>query len=505
MRLAAIIAGWLGVVSGLVWLAHENHLLVGSIPPGLGLLAAGIALARRRGGLGRVVAILISCAAWGALSQGLFAHRDRELLAGWSELLREVPSAPATGVNVVVVAADALRRDHLSLYGYDRPTSPELDRFATDALVFERAFAQAPSTKPAIASLFTSRFPSQHRAIDNEDALDPALPTLAELLARAGYRTGAFIENPIIGSEFGYQRGFDDWVQDKRRHRKRPRAGERMQDLDGAIALWLRRHRHDSFFLYIHYIDPHTPYDAPPPHRGQFGGKPDTRLPKVGDLPRGDEGAARASYDEEIRFVDQRFGRLIDELRGLALLDATAVVFLSDHGEGFGEHGYIHHSRSVYSDLIDIPLVIRFPTRFAPGRSDRLTQHVDLAPTILELVGLGTAAPGFEGQSLLAPVDTEHSLFIEHLRGGWGARQRAVVRGRHKLVQDLETNRLALFDIGSDPQDRNDLLPQADPKLVRDLAARLDAHTASATGPRAPRVSLPDDTRSALEALGYLH
>jgi len=490
---------------GLVWLSHENHLLLGSVAPGLGLVAAAIAFARRRS-RGRVVAGFVACAAWAALSFALFAHRDRELLAGWSEVWREAPGASARRVNVVVVTADALRRDHLPLYGYERPTSPELDHLASEALVFERAFAQAPSTKPSIASLFTSRFPSQHGAVGNEDALDPSLPTLAELLQRAGYRTGAFIENPIIGAEFGYQRGFDDWAQDGRRHRKRARASERMQDVDGAIALWLRRHRHEPFFLYLHFIDPHSPYGAPPPYLGRFGGgEVDERTLKVGDAPRGDEREAQASYDEEISYVDGRFGSVIAQLRELALLDTTAVVFMADHGEGFGEHGYIHHSRSVYSDLVDIPLVIRFPARVASGRSDRLTQHVDLAPTILDLVGIG-APPGFEGTSLLAEPDADRAVFVEHLRGGgaWGARQRAVVHGRHKLVRDLDTGRLELFDIASDPHDQHDLLPDADAKLVQDLTTRLEVHAARATGPRAPRVPLPDETRDALEALGYL-
>jgi arylsulfatase A-like enzyme len=473
--------------------------------PGLGLLAAGIAVARRtRRALWRVVAVSVACAAWGALSVELFAQRDRELLAHVRELRAQPDAREPERVNVVVVAADALRRDHLSLYGYERPTSPELDRFAADALVFERAFAQAPSTKPAIASLFTSRFPSQHRAIDNEDALDPSLPTLAELLQRAGYRTGAFVENPIIGAEFGYQRGFEDWAQDARRHRKRARASERMQDIDGAIALWLGRHRREPFFLYLHFIDPHSPYAAPPPYLGRFGaGEVDERTLKVGDAPRGDEREAQASYDEEISYIDARFGALIAQLRELGLLDSTAVVFLADHGEGFGEHGYIHHSRSVYSDLVDIPLVIRFPARVASGRSDRLTQHVDLAPTILDLVGI-EAPPGFEGTSLLVPPDAERSLFIEHLRGGWGTRQRAVVRGRHKLVRDLDSGRVELFDIASDPHDRHDLLPRADAQLVRELTAQLDAHAARATGAPAPQVPLTDETRSALEALGYL-
>lgn len=503
----ALLAVWAVAEALLVWGSHENRLPWGSVAPGLGLAAGALLAAGGRRHALRV-ALPAASLAWLALSLTLFAHRDATLRAVVREALRGSPGAPAArGPNVLVVLADTLRRDHLSVYGHSRETSPRLAAFAEEAAVFERAFAQAPSTKPSVASLFTSRFPSQHRALHNEDALDPSLTTLAEVLQRAGYRTAGFVENPIVGAEFGYARGFEHWRLDARRHRIRDRdPGARMQDLDGAIGIWLRSQRQRSFFLYVHYIDPHTPYEAPDAYRGLFDGHGDAALAlrRVGDAPHGDEHVARARYDEEIRYVDDRFARLVATLRELGLLDSTVTIFLSDHGEGFGEHGYVHHSHSVYSDLIDVPLLIRYPARLANGRHTRLAQHVDLAPTILDLAGVAASGLGFEGASLLAPPAADASVVVEHLRDDRGEPQRAVIRGRFKLVHHVEADRYELFDIESDPGDRRDLLHIAEPALLAELKGVLERHLAREGLPQAPRVEVPEATRRSLEALGYL-
>ena len=419
---------------------------------------------------------------------------------------------PAPGPNIVLVVADTLRRDHLSLYGYRRETSPHLDAFAADATVFENAIAQSPSTKPSIASLFTSTYPSQHRIVHNADSLPASHVTLAEVLRRHGYATGAFLENPVLDERFGFRQGFDTWVLDDRRSSDRLTA-EPMDQLDAAIAEWLRRHQRDRCFLYVHYIDPHNPYTPPEAFQGRYHRGPYDREfgLKVGSkvafrtLPE-----AIARYDEEILYIDARFGALLREIEALGVADDTLVAFLSDHGEGFNEHGLVFHSSSVYAELINIPLVVRYPKALPPGRVAEFVQHVDLFPTLLDVAGIPRDGLSLEGESLLERLarsrrgEGEPLILSEHLREGWGTPQRSVIKGRWKLVHHLESNAYELFDTRRDPGDTRNLLGRDD-RLAELLRAEL-AERLAALGPgvEPERAEIDPALRERLESLGYV-
>ncbi len=419
-----------------------------------------------------------------------------------------------TGPNLLIVLSDTLRRDHLGHYGYRRDTSPQLDRLARESRVFLNAFAQAPSTKPSVASLFTSRYPSQHGTLYNRSSLSRRHFTLAEILRQRGYRTAGFYENPVVSEVFGFAQGFASWTADDRRYRATSQA---MEPFDEAIDAWIERDARTPFFLYVHYIDPHSPYRAPagfdrffdPDYDGDVDGdlSPWADVTRFREDPRALEHLA-SLYDDEIRYVDSRFGRLIGTLRRLGRLDDTVVVFLSDHGEAFMEHGHLFHSQSVYAELIDIPLLVRYPGALPPGEDRRPVSHVDLLPTLLGLLDVdnGPAVPA--GRDLLREVAAEQArdlVLVEHLRGhGWGRRQRALIRGPWKLVHSLDEDRFELFHRPSDPGDHRDLArDRAD--VARELIAELLRREATLEADHAAgTVDLDARTREKLRSLGYV-
>jgi arylsulfatase A-like enzyme len=429
--------------------------------------------------------------------------------------------------NVIVVLSDSLRRDHLGCYGYARNTSEHIDAFAADALVYERAYAQAPSTKPSVASLFTSTHASRHGVIDNQDALSQDFTTLGEVLSAAGYATAGFLETPTVGrEETGYSQGFSTWWLEPRPTREERNGA--FASFDARVRGWIDTHRDQEFFLYVHYVDPHSPYDPLPPYEGIFADVDAPLVPEplragqrimLGhmDYTYSAEGVLHYldRYDEEIRVIDDRFQDLIAHLEARNLLDRSLVIFLSDHGEAFGEHGYLHHSSSVYAEQIDIPLIVRYPRSRAfrqrfpaiepTGRISTPTQHVDLFPTVLDAIGLASEDEQLAGRSLLAdPGDEEPTIVSEHLRAGWGpARVRALVRGPWKLVHDLEADRFELFDLEEDWQDLVDVRSKVSDDEIAELEHILRSWSAG-PGPGPDRMELDTDTLKELRALGYV-
>lgn len=389
--------------------------------------------------------------------------------------------------NILIVVVDTLRRDHLGTYGYSRPTSPRIDDFANSAVVFDRAYAQSPSTKPSIASLFTSTLPSQHGTVFNEHALADHFVTLAEVFDEAGYQTAGFGENPIVGAAFNFDQGFDEYQINSTRHNSYSDGAE--PDFDEDIHDWLSDHAHEEFMLLVHYVDPHSPYWAPEPYRGRFAQSEGPAGLDLNVLSSSVDNVdeARAKYDEEILYIDQRFGGLLDQLDRLEIRDETIVVFLSDHGEEFGEHGQFHHSHSVYSELVDIPLIISPTETMKAGRRSDPVQHIDLYPTLLDLAGISNLnmdrVQNLEGQSLIDAKQGERharGVISEHLREGWGSRMRSVVSGHLKLVEHLDSARLELFDLAIDRGEtvnRLETTPPADRDRLMALLQLGDAGT----------------------------
>lgn len=325
---------------------------------------------------------------------------------------------PAARPDVLLVVIDTLRADHLSAYGYGRPTSPRLDALAADALVFTHAQTPRAKTLPAVASLMTGLYPHDHGVRDNATPLPGRLPVLAQVLAAAGYETSAVVGNFVLqDARSGLARGFarwDDSLPDRdgvppdqvpqRRAASLTDAG--LAELDRLLA------GDAPWFLYLHYMDPHGLYDPPAEHRlfeappeplpdegpphpihrrrlAEFNVPPDCRLPDG----RPDVAAVRARYDGEIHYADAHLGRVLDALAAAGRLDDTLVVVLSDHGEALGGHDYwFEHGFYAYEDTCRVPLLVRGPG-LRRGTCAADVSLVDLAPTLLELAGLPPLRP----------------------------------------------------------------------------------------------------------------
>jgi arylsulfatase A-like enzyme len=310
---------------------------------------------------------------------------------------------------VVIYLVDTLRADHTTPYGYARDTTPELSKFAKDAVLFEAAVAQASWTKPSVASLFTSLLPGRHRAVQLRDSLDPGHVTLAEMLQAKGYATGAAIANSIVYLQgVNFDQGFDffDGIHgaEKRPSKMVDAAGV----VDGALE-WLDERRGFPTFLYVHTVDPHVPYTPPAPFDRMY--EPHPTAGHLAVDPRNDyhEPADRdrfvAQYDGEIAYGDREFGRFIGELKKRGLYDRALIVFMADHGEEFQDHGGWLHGRSVFDELIRIPLIVKFPRQRDAGRRiAQQVQEVDILPTILESLGLPVPAPPVIAGRPLQPV-----------------------------------------------------------------------------------------------------
>jgi len=375
-------------------------------------------------------------------------------------------SAPPPPPNVTLIVIDTLRPDHLGLHGYPRETSPHLDAFAAEAIVFDRWYANAPWTKPSVASLFTSLWPSQHRA-DQESSssrLAGSLTTLAEILRAAGYATGGFSENPHVGAETGFAQGFDTF-ENRRRFRSDSRWVVR------EARQWLeRRDGSRPFFLYLHFLDPHGPYADP--DSADFVAGLQTRNPfvargRVGPLVRdgklvaavtpGDALYLAALYDAEIRAIDRAVGDVFALLRENQSWDETLVAVTSDHGEEFLEHGLLKHGYHLYEEALRVPMLWRIPG--TPGRRiEAPAQHVDFAPTLLARLGVDPP-PDLQGRRLseIAPAaDSVGETPAQPVRAQsiWRGIHRSAVRdGRWKLIADLRSGRRELYDLDADPRE----------------------------------------------------
>jgi arylsulfatase len=407
----------------------------------------------------------------------------------------------------------------LGFHGWDGATSPNLDALAREARVYEAAWSSAPLTGPALSALMTGRPPEELGLATNRTLLAGEATTLAERLAEEGVETAAIVSNWVLrarpelggaGLEQGFAH-FDDRMESP--EPQRPELRERLAPAATDAALdWLdgRSRPERSFFLWVHYQDPHGPYTAPaeclvPPADG--GGEPELALGPdqrgQGALPPyqaidGERRPAvyRARYEAEIRFFDRELGRLVDGLAQRGLLERALVVFTADHGESLGEHGfYFSHGQHLHRELLHVPLLLRSPGGASSGRVRAPASHLDLYPTLLTHFGLD-AGPT-RGVDLLADPLPPERVVSQSLRGSWSA-----TNGRHHLL--LEAGKARLFDLAADPGEELDLAPSR-PELVRELTTGHDAFIRRV--PWAPlaavRAEANETEANALEALGY--
>jgi arylsulfatase len=337
--------------------------------------------------------------------------------------------APEPPRNVIFIVIDAFRADHMGALGYGRGTTPNLDEFASRGLLFTRAYSAASWTLPSLASYMTSVYPAVHGVRRPPNAPDHlALPreflTLAESLRANGLRTASITSQPWMSKAMGLVQGFDE-----ARAVSHASAPGEAGILTKELIAWLRQNRESPFFLYAHFMGPHSPYDVPSEFTGRYtGGRPVPETvaefhrlyefeseavayqeivdrAREGGLVPADVEYMRDEYDEKLAYTDARVGELLDELETLGLLDDSIVLVTADHGEAFYEHGTIFHGQHIHEELVRVPLIIHLPGELAkPARIDEVVELIDLYPTIHELLGIPVPV-AIQGRSLIPVLE----------------------------------------------------------------------------------------------------
>jgi arylsulfatase A-like enzyme len=399
------------------------------------------------------------------------------------------------GTNIIVITVDALRADHLGCYGYARPTSPHIDALSADSVVFDRAYAASSWTTPSLASLHTGLYPSAHQASLNT-ALSSEAQTMAELFARAGYRTAAFVATTQPLAKQGIFRGFET------QRAEVPSADE--------ITAWAEAAPGKPFFMWLHYLEPHGPYNPPESYARLFaaaGASGQQRLPKRSCRPAGAVALENAvgRYDAEIRSVDDRLHEFLTKLAAHPAIRRSLIVFSADHGEEFCEHRGCDHGATLYEEIIRVPLIMHFPgSRGVRRRVPQSVRSIDLAPTLLSLAGLPPAARS-EGESLLPFINgaTRGGLpvFAEGVRAKRSARALIVDERKIIGVRAGERWRYEVYDLGRDPGERIDLY---DTSLDAELRELLQTLPRIRPGTQPAEIALTDEEMNRLRSFGYV-
>ncbi len=409
--------------------------------------------------------------------------------------------------NIVLISIDTLRPDHLGCYGGLPEVSPNIDRFCRDSVVFTQAIAHAPSTLPSHASIFTSLIPQHHGASHIRNLpLAPEALTLTEVLAAAGYRTVAVVGGGQLDSGFGLSQGFQVYDQ----------VGGSFREVVDLGLKRLDESEDRPFFLFLHTYEVHHPYSPDPNRlealdRGYMGPLPDEiSIDLLKSINRSqvqidgrDLQHIERAYDAEIQSMDEAFGDLVVQLRTLGLYEKTLLVFTSDHGEEFAEHGMVGwHSHSLYDELLRVPLILKLPGQHASATMiPSVARGIDIAPTILAVAAI--EKPGaFEGRSLLPQIRGDHPLDLPvALLRDTNLQETAETGGLRIGIWKLAEGRV--YNLERDPGELTDLA-SSQTQVSDELKTQLEKMVAR----RQPLVSedlqLDEKTRDDLRALGYL-
>lgn len=424
------------------------------------------------------------------------------LLPVWADptIVASVRSSAPRRRNVILISIDTLRADRLAANGAYRKPMPQIDAFARDAVTFPDAWSVWPETSGSHMSMFTSRFPSEHGVTSFITQPPLSLELLAERLRREGYLTRAFTEDGGVWAQAGFARGFSAYAE--RRSADFVYRGE----VDAVFAdatRWVDAHRDRTFFLFLHTYQVHSPYSPPESHRGLFKDVPPREPPGLQEF--------ALQYDQEARYADDHIGPFLTHLAQLGVSEHSIVVVTSDHGEEFGEHGGLGHGRTLYQEVLRVPLVIAAPGLLAPAEVKAPVSLLDLAPTLLDLLGLAPL-PGQHGTSLVGraraaanggpadPDELQRPIFGEVDRMERTAiKQVSVRRGGATAIVDLTNGITRCYG----PGDRYELKPQDDCPELREL---IDLHRKAAVPIQNQVDARPADPElvEKMRALGYL-
>jgi arylsulfatase A-like enzyme len=444
--------------------------------------------------------------------------------------------------NVFLIVIDSLRADRVRPNAAGAAGStPALAALAERGVTFERAYAQASWTKPSVASLLTSLFPSTHGANLRRDRLSPEAAPLAETFARSGYRTAVFSANPWISPAFGFDRGVEHFFETEQetfsrmvlllrvlRALDRPLPSRPVSQLiasveraaglgvgrrsncerDGAILTalesWMAQPASRPVFAYLHLMSPHIPYEPPSGTQGFEGAEQVDLLMRTEPLDEERRAELIGLYDATVAHADTVLARILDVIAARSSMDRTIVVVTADHGEEFFEHGRFGHGKTLYDEVVHVPLVMAGPGLPVGTAREDPAMLVDVAPTVAGLVGLARGAK-WAGRDLLEKRSGA-TAYAELMREG-GLEVYMVSDGRRKYVESTEKlgteTRAELFDLRVDPAESHPL-PLSESEPLRDEMARL--REAARAAPLAREAtSIDESAEERLRALGYIN
>jgi arylsulfatase A-like enzyme len=453
--------------------------------------------------------------------------------------------------NVLLIVMDAVRCDSVSGCGGLPDATPNIAEFAREATTFSRAFAAAPWTLPSHASLFTGLYPYEHGATWEHRKLDSSFRTLAEHLRERGYQCVGITENPSTGFQFGLAQGFGAYYEMWRKplviravnkvRRELFQRHETREYTERTVTLlkrWIseRRDRGEPFFMFVNFMAGHLPnYEREGFTAGDFGVEELKRIQPVNLVPElhyvpeyklsdRELGMMRTLYEGDIRYLDREMGDLFRFLRESNILEETVVIVTSDHGENFGDHGLIEHQFSVHNSLIHVPLLIRFPPRFSPGRVDYTVSNTAVFWTVLDLVGGDGGGPGWENRRLsLADIASDQMVISEFKNAismlrrvlgddvrhvdlrAFDKELKCVIHDGQKFIWSSNGEH-ELYDVRNDFNELSNLYEPGTewPTSAGSHLFRLLEEARTSSGGDEDEPVLDPETRSELEALGYV-
>ena len=388
--------------------------------------------------------------------------------------------------HIVLISLDTCRADYLSCYGYAQPTTPNIDALAKEGYLFSHAMTPIPVTLPAHASMFTGTIPTHHGKHENKDVyFDPSHVTLAALLKKKGYSTGAFVGSQILNSGLGLNRGFDTYHD---RFAQRDQSQRRAGEVNRVAFEWLEKQKGSPVFLFLHYYDPHDSYDPPEPFATTFKESP---------------------YAGEIAYADHCIGKVVAKLKSLDMYESSLIIVTSDHGEMLGEHGETTHMFFIYQSALKVPMVYKLPGSNGPHTIDCLASIVDIVPTVCDLMDIDPPS-GIQGKNLAGyfsntpPQPEDRYLYCESLyptKYGFNSLL-GIVSKRWKYIQ---TTRPELYDLQKDPGEQTNLVetqPQR-ARILKDRLAQILERTVRKKKSQ-EELQLNEDISKHLRSLGYV-
>jgi arylsulfatase A-like enzyme len=450
---------------------------------------------------------------------------------------------------VILITLDTVRADHLSVYGYNRETSPNIAKFSEDGIIFENTVCQVPITRPSHFSILTGRYPSSHGLTDNFSITPEDVPLLSEHMAENGYTMAAFVSAAVFDSSFNTNFGFQEYFDTIVNNFFNPhfvfvadlyymglidiKNENSAVETNQVVFKWLEKNGKKQFFIWLHYFDPHTPYTPPEKFKNMYTDKnfdvdkyddydweKEHYNPELKEVVLDEEIVKHAVdlYDAEIRSMDEELGKLFDELRRLNVYEKSLIIVTADHGESF-EHGYyFDHGDRLYEGLIRVPFILKLPGRKWKGKKiNTQVETVDIAPTVLEILSLNPLQ-GVEGKSLVGLMSKEeeegaagrknYAYSQTPYRGGYyfKAKELQSVRSNDwKLIYDVRTKKYELFNLYEDPAEKNDVASsQIAARRELELALSKFDNAFRRRADRTEKVYMDQTTLKQIKSLGYV-